>query len=374
MRACAVALALFATLSISPAAQAATFCVGTPAELAQALTSAAGTAADDEIRIRTGTYSAPQTLVYNATTAGWLYLSGGWQAGCTTQSLNAHDTVLDGGGQRQIMVIQYLPGAAPPAVPRFLVSNLSFRNGMGATNVRGGGLNFFTNSQTHVELFIDNVVFADNTASWGGALAASVSTGVIRVVNSLFMNNAAPTTSFGHAALGATSTPSLVGILVMNSTFVNGTCLGNTGGARGCGIGINVGAGARADVLNSVFHNNAITDITPAGLAGELGSGTVNFSYSLVPEYHTTIMPNISNPITAAPGFVDPANNDFRLRDDSALIDRGLATVPLYSPLTYDLDGNLRTFGSAMDVGAFEKRLDAVFRNGFEQSGRISTR
>jgi hypothetical protein len=51
------------------------------------------------------------------------------------------------------------------------------------------------------------------------------------------------------------------------------------------------------------------------------------------------------------PLFVDAANGDYRLSSDSPLIDQGVATTNVAST---DLDGNTRTVGSAVDIGAYE--------------------
>ena len=51
------------------------------------------------------------------------------------------------------------------------------------------------------------------------------------------------------------------------------------------------------------------------------------------------------------PLFVDAANGDYRLSSDSPLIDQGVVTANVAST---DLDGNTRTVGSAVDIGAYE--------------------
>jgi len=61
--------------------------------------------------------------------------------------------------------------------------------------------------------------------------------------------------------------------------------------------------------------------------------------------------PGIGN-ITLDPLFRDPAGGDYRLGGVSPCVDAGDPQTPLLPPL--DINGNLRTFGVAPDLGAFE--------------------
>jgi hypothetical protein len=58
-----------------------------------------------------------------------------------------------------------------------------------------------------------------------------------------------------------------------------------------------------------------------------------------------------SNLNSVDPLFVDAANGDYRLSSSSPVIDQGVATDNTPS---VDLDGNTRTAGSAIDIGAYE--------------------
>ena len=357
-------------LAMPLTARAATWCVTNAVELQQALTQAATSTADDEIRVRQGIYTAQQTFTYTATTSA-VYLNGGWvQVGdnnCGQRNLVAAATVLEGAGQRQVLSILYVPTANPLIVPRFLVNNLSFRNGVGEGFVRGGGLSMYSAAEHYTEFFVDNVIVADNSGYFGGGASLTVMNGLIRVTNSLMTNNAAPTSAYGNASINVVRTEASTGIIVANSTFANGTCLGNTGGMRGCGVGLGLGLGTtvpvRADIVNTLFANNALSDVSIEGSTGSLAY----YDYSRVPLSNGLLAPIVNHALEGDPRFVDAPNQDFRLRDDSPFINRGLAAVPLYNAAGYDLTGNVRNRFGAVDAGAYENQTwDFIFSNGFQ--------
>jgi hypothetical protein len=367
--ACAVGLAT----AVAPAA-AATFCVGSVAELRSALQSAQA-AGDDEIRIRAGTYAVDATLVYNSTQPGWLVVGGGYADSggvpCNTRSTNAGATVLDGLGQRQVMILAYQPPDGTTTGIRMVVENLTFANGVGSGFQRGGGLNAFLQPASAVnELWLENLVFRGNSGYFAGGLNANVANGMIRLVNSLFDLNSAPDTAFGHAALYVSASPSVYGsgTVVANSTFARGRCLGNTGGPRGCGLLIRTGTGVNSAIVNSVFFDNPIADLT-AEIFSPNGSERVVVRDSLLPVDIGNLPRIIERPITGAPGFVDAADGDFQLREDSPLVNRGVLPIPGAYPQFngFDVAGGLRIRFGAIDVGAIERQsLDPVFRDGFE--------
>lgn len=359
--------------SMSPVS-AATFCVGTVAELRSALM-AAQASGDDEIRLRAGTYLIDSTLVYNNTQAGWLVIGGGYMEGgglpCGARALNAGATVLDGQGQRQIMILAHQPPAGTTASARMYVENLTFANGVGTGFQRGGGLNAYMLPASAVnELWLENLIFRGNSGYFGGGLDASVANGMLRLVNSQFDSNSAPDSAFGHAALGVSSSPEAYGhaIVVANSTFTRGRCLGNTGGPRGCGLSIFTGAGLHSVVANSVFHDNSIADLTTQ-VVSPLGSERVLVRDSLMPVDIGNLPRSIERPLTGDPRFVDIAAGDFTPREDSPLVNRGVLPIPgAYTQFNgFDVAGGLRNRFGGIDVGAIERQtLNPVFGDGFE--------
>lgn len=364
---CGAALSVL-TVTVPLATDAATYCVSTSTELQQALTAAAASTPDDEIRLRTGIYTAQQTFIYQSQNNGWMFLSGGWVTAdgnnCGQQVGNAATTILDGAGQRQILSIAFIPPAPPASGPRLGVYNLTLANGVGQGFQRGGGLNMSSTSDTYVEYWLDNLIVNNNSGHFAGGVELYAQRGLMRVVNSLFRDNSAPTTAFAHLATTIVSTAPGVtpAVLIANSTFADGTCPGN--GGRGCGIGASLGGGVRMDVINTLFWQNAISDVNAESL---VGSGTVFYDRSRVPVTSGTLSPTITEPLLGNPLFIAPAGDDYRLSDASPFINQGRAMLPIYSYLGYDVTGNLRTRFSAIDPGAYENQTwDFLFANGFQ--------
>lgn len=356
---------LLASLLLASPAQAAVYCVTNATELQSALTQAAASSVDDEIRLRQGIYTAQQTFTYTASTHGWLYLNGGWMQdgnnNCAERGFAAASTVLDGAGQRQIMSLLYVPSTPASFAPRFLIENVSFRSGVGEGFVRGGGLSMVSAASHYVEFWLDNVIVANNSGYFGGGASLSAQNGLVRIANSLFHDNSAPTSAYGHLAINTPQSDAPRAAIIINSTFANGTCLGNTGGARGCGIGAGLGATARMDIVNSLFDNNAIADVSSEG------AGTVTYDFSRIPVSSGPLLPTISNELVGDPRFVDAAARDFRLSDDSPLINRALGSAAFYGFNPFDIGANLRNRFGAIDAGAYENQTwDFIFANGFQ--------
>jgi hypothetical protein len=363
------ALALLAAPLIG---HATIYCVNDGTELQAALTSAAASNDDDEIRLRQGLYSAATTFTYNSQNPGWAFLTGGWvEAGgnpCGQEVMRANGTVLDGEGTHPVLHMSFTPLGTTNRGPRYGVWNLSIVNGYGdpAQFQRGGGMQIFSGADIQVEIFLDNLIVASNAGYFAGGADLYVRRGLIRVVNSLFANNAAPTTALAHFSAVALTGDGPNGVLVANSTFVYGTCAGL--GGRGCGIGATLGAGMRLDIINSIFSNNAVSDVNIEGatVAG-FGDGAAFADYSLVGTTGGSLPLTATHALAGDPHFVSPGGNNFRLRDDSPLINKGLGTLPIYSYLPNDLDGGARVAFGALDPGAFESQTwDSIFANAFE--------
>lgn len=370
------ALLALAVLTGAEQARAAIYCVRDGNELQQALTDAAASGSDDEIRIREGAYTTfSQSFRYTATTTGWLVLTGGWVTvdgvDCVRQGLDASRTILEGAGQRSVLRIIHMPPDGATRAPSVFVQNLSLRNGRGDEShfERGGGLDVSGYSDQFMEIRLDNLIFADNSGYFGGGANLYVKNGVIRVLNSLFMDNRSDTVATGHLSTTVVSTTAgaASAVTIANSTFVGGRCPGQ--GGRGCGVSAGLPAGVRLDVVNSLFFDNRISDLNIEGMSViGLGDGEAHADHSLIGTVSGNLPLNASNVLSGDPRFVDAFNRDYRLRDDSPFINAGLAAIPLTPPpLGYDLGGAPRTRFGAGDPGAYENQTwDFLFRDGFE--------
>jgi hypothetical protein len=356
-------------------ASAATYCVRDGNELQQALNDAAASWNDDEIRLHEGIYTVfNQPFTYTAqTAAGWMFITGGWVGDgsndCAHQRMDATRTLLDGAGQHQVLLITYAPPAGSTITTRIGLQNFTIGNGFGdpALNQSGGGLNLASLSDAYAELWLDNMIVSNNSAVFGGGASLYAKKGMLRVVNSLFSNNHATLADAHIAATALATDPGATSaVIIANSTFVDGTCPGN--GGRGCGIRVGLGGGVRMDIVNTLFHDNAISDLDLEGLGFiGLGDGTAYADYSRIDLAGGSVVLNATHGLSGDPRFVDAPNRDYRLRDDSPLINQGLGAVPLYPFIGIDIHEALRTRFGAMDVGALENQSwDFMFANGFE--------
>lgn len=116
----------------------------------------------------------------------------------------------------------------------------------------------------------------------------------------------------------------------------------------------------------AVLVNNIIAYVINASSAGDIA---LNSRMLLIDNDigvgQGTPDPSSINTISIDPKFVDPLNFDFHLRPNSPLIDLGSDTsIPVLGGMSaFDLDGNDRVIGPAIDLGAYE--ADVIFRDGF---------
>jgi hypothetical protein len=371
----AICIALFALAGLPSLAPAASWCVRNHNELQQALTAVAASPGDDEIRVREGIYTTFNgTFTYPAQTSGWLWIIGGWVTvegnDCAQMRMDASRTILDGAGQQQTLRITLMPPTGTTATTRLAVVNLSVRNGHGdsAAFQRGGGVDMSSYSDGFTELWLENVIVANNEGYFGGGANLYAKNGFVRIANSLFDANSATATALGHAAITVVATGENVSpaVEIANSTFVRGRC-GGLGG-RGCGVGAGLAGGVHMVVLNSLFVDNAASDLNIEGMSAiGFGDGDVAADYSLVGPISGNLPLATTNALVGDPSFADPVNGDFRLRDDSPFINRGLASVPYYGLGVLDLDARSRTLFGAPDPGPYENEgWDFLFADAFD--------
>ena len=170
----ASALLLLAGVFAS-SAHAASWCVRNDTELQQALTAAAASPGDDEIKLHEGIYTTFNgTFTYAAQTTGWLGITGGWYTvdgnDCAQMRMDASRTILEGAGQHRVLQIVYLPPGGNTQNASFALVNFSVRNGYGnpANFERGGGIGMSSYSDAYTEFRLENLIVANNDGYFGG--------------------------------------------------------------------------------------------------------------------------------------------------------------------------------------------------------------
>lgn len=345
-------------------AGAAVHCVGTPAEFQAALTAAAASAADDEIRMRGGHYQHGLTFDYHGQHADGLEISGGWTAdggdACGAQLPDARLTRLDGGNDHQILRLQNFAFAPAGDAVRFSVSNLHFDSGFSQGTSYGGALGISNMGDLPAQIRVDNVLFTRNRALFGGALYFFAGRGSIHVGGSVFDDNRAQDMAHVYGIAGAHA-DTLVD--VVNSTFGRGRCLPDGAGDR-CSVHLDLSSHGRVAVANSLFWDNGLPDLDVSENASVHGE-PVRIDSSLL-TYDGNTAGAMTNLLSGDPQFVAAGAGDYALRSTSPFIDQGSTSLPS-GLLPVDMVGHARVQGGGIDPGALEYTPDdLLFANGFE--------
>ncbi|MBN8597382.1 MAG: hypothetical protein J0L78_06870 [Planctomycetes bacterium] len=210
-----------------------------------------------------------------------------------------------------------------------LEGNKSF-NAAATTDVAGGASVRFRSSGV-----FDRVRFLNNTSTTGSAI--SVYDSNVSVFNSLFAGNTSTGRTNGPSIEGGTVavrhfTPGTTDLNLTNVTFAS-----NTNPAGGTLFSA-AGSASQRNVRNSILWSNA-----PALLTGDwdIGHSIVEGGWSGLGVLNTD------------PMFVNAGAGDYSLMPESPAIDEASA-ASLSPEHAFDLLGNLRTSGSAPDMGAFE--------------------
>jgi parallel beta-helix repeat protein/predicted outer membrane repeat protein len=237
-------------------------------------------------------------------------------------------------------------GSSAPFITNSIFQNNSATGDTVKDN--GGGL--------HAPIII-NCIFKDNTSNQNGGGMAFDSAEPL-IVNCTFDNNTA-------ALSGGAISLHEAAPIITNCSFSNNSALTNPGGAIACN-----NPSPETTVTNSIFWGDH-----PAEIACD--ANTISVTYSNIqggggwpanPDMAgADRWPGTGN-INADPRFLDQANGDFHLTNDSPCIDAGDNSDPYLQ--TTDIDGDDRKIDDPavadtgngtppiVDMGAFEKYLD----------------
>lgn len=345
------ALTLLVALGVgTPTASAAIFCVSDGPSLQNALTQAATNGEDDQIRLRAGIYtmgSGATAFTYNSAEAFRLVISGGWQnfglVTCAFASADPNLSVLNGANQRRVMD---LSKSSTNFNAMLEVRNLTITGGSGTGF---GGLRVSVGDAVALERLIVRNNNATNSDSPGGILVAAARN--VQLSNSLLLDN---TCANGPCGAKLVTAQPVASVDVRNSTIARNRCP-----AIACPMaGVLIDNFFSTLVGNNAFHENegAQLEFAPAN------ANAVLLRNNRIGSFIGNPAQNIGNIAAPNPGFVDAANDDFRLRQDSPLLDAGDRAI---SAGDFDLDGNARTNGLDRDIGAYELQY-MVFADSFE--------
>jgi hypothetical protein len=340
----ATARALAAGLLLAAScAQANTFCVSTATQLQNALTDSSNggmyNAEDNFVHVVQGTYftgaaTANAPFFYYSTTTHQLFVDGGYTANCSSRSLKASLTKLDGGGSTGVLTLRNANGL-------IAVSTLTLQNGHSDEPGAGLQVNYLVSVNARVNIS-DNIIRNNHSTVGAGGLYASGAGNIFYVSNNLITGNSAE----GQDGAGYVTGYSQYSELYNNTVTQNtSTAVTNPSGGLYC-------AGTTpCQIYNNIFWNN-----TNYGIF--LGNSGAVLSHN---DYGTlggaTPATDVGN-LSVNPQFVDAAGGDFHLAANSPLLGYGTPQGTIT-----DLDGNPYSTTGGIDLGAYS---ETIFTDGLE--------
>jgi hypothetical protein len=264
----------------TPPVQAATFCVATGAQFDSALESAATNGADDDIRLVTGTLTGshwPQGELrwdYYARSSDLtsaLDVSGGWNAGCSTQAATAESTVLDAESKGPALAIHGDSINSDGLGGRITLRNLTIANASD-NNRNGDGVALdYQGDYQGGQFTMERVVVVGTDVLYTGAGSAGPgrvvrinqsSTGQVKMIGNVIAANVAMSTqsSIVHVSCSADS------ICAVNNNSVHDNYTGDDQKPYALTLAGTLGA------ANNVVANNVAGTVYGGVQAGPWGN------------------------------------------------------------------------------------------------------
>jgi hypothetical protein len=183
---------------------------------------------------------------------------------------------------------------------------------------------------------IRNCLFVGNRAIIGAAIG--IYNGSPTITNCTFTDNFA--TNGGGAIINYASSTYYTNTVITNCTFYN-----NTGGSGRAVYTYGAAGHVNPTLTNCILWNNGGSN----SISSEPGT-TVTVRYSLL-EAGAVFTDGGNNIINQNPLFVNTTTKDLRLTYCSPMVNLGLSSA---NTLPYDLAGENRIQGTAIDLGAYE--------------------
>lgn len=303
-------------------AQAATFCVSTPAQLSTALAQSQIASGTNSIRLRPGTYAMPSGATFTNLFGGNLYLSGDWNADCTTRSNNPYATRIVGSGVGSGWVLR--GGSIDISLTLLRFSDY---------NIITLSDNLYDCDYQGNRFQIDRVVIDGNGgASNEGLLNITGACHRVDIINSVLIGG-----EYG-VSVSASDSEDPPPVRLIHNTIVGGQS-----GSLSANY-FQAGSPAFVELYNNIFFGGGSEFFTNDVSILAIGN------HWREPPINGTLVPGSSNNQAGNP----QVQADGRpVEPGSPVINTASLSVPGGLPST-DIEGNQRIIGSAPDRGAFE--------------------
>ncbi|MDR1683600.1 MAG: hypothetical protein LBS25_09515, partial [Candidatus Symbiothrix sp.] len=333
----------------------------------------------DEFWVKAGTYQPTDFKYANRK------LYGGFAGAETTlmqRDWVKNQTVIQGIDNATLPLVIMQASTVPNVLDGFIIQD----NHITENGQNGGGVNMNGNSVLRNCIIRNNSSFS-NANVGGGVFIGNITNATPLIENCLVINNATKNNG------GGIQVANNMALNIKNSTVANNMITKETseaGSGFGCGIGLPVNAVMVAE--NCIVYNNQKPD----------GQGTLTFSFGANHNTNNNALSTVKNcaydainagtgtqggvvftsktaciddlSTTKTPGFTlsttfagnstsdderqQIINADYRLTEGSVCIDTGGDAAA--SGITNDLANINRSFGNAVDIGAYEYAIDLV--------------
>jgi trimeric autotransporter adhesin len=323
------------------------YCVSTPAQLLNAIHQweTAGNGVDVSIGLQQGTYAIGTTVSGNFNTDGratGLKLLGGYNAGCTTRTVNPTNTVLDGLNQ---------PGSYLEF--RMNADSVFLLEGVTLTRFNAQGFNVLdVGAMTYGDEGIYAVKYCRFLNNSGGQGLISMYGAEMKVLNNLIAKN----------TLTGTFHPGMVLLYYADGfdsfAIVNNNTIADNVGAPGIKVvSVNIDGVVSSDRISEMSDNIVVNN---GGADFELGLFSTTSSALISGNIYNVVhygLPLDASNLSTSPQFINSAASNYGLANGSPAINSGLF-YQRYGLPAHDLFNGNRVVGSQIDRGAIESTFD----------------